>query len=150
MVMARRRHNSRAWGTLRPAGDRILRGVLDGAPNVERMSLRWRIGLVFVAAAAVVGGMMPHGTLAGAERTTTQVLQAVEPLPWEPVHCVDATCGKGNTAPSAPTPTVALAAVLGALVAATVAAGAVRRLRARVAALPAGARDPLFHPPQFS
>lgn len=114
------------------------------------MSLRWRIGLVAVVAAAVFGGFMPHGVLAGAATGTTELVQVAESPLSAPVGCLDVTCGKGNVAPSAPAPGVALAAVLGAAALAAVAGARIRRRRVQIAALPTGERDPLFHPPQFS
>ena len=118
--------------------------------NLHAMSLRWRIGLVAIVAAAVVGGFMPHSVLSAAESSATQAAQVAEVPLSGPVSCLDATCGKGSPAPAAPSPGVALFAVVaGMAVAAAVVAG-VRRRRGRAFALPAGARDPLFHPPQFS
>jgi hypothetical protein len=67
-----------------------------------------------------------------------------------PLHCLDTTCGKESPAPSAPTPTVALAAVLAAFAAVAALGAAFRRHRTQTASLPTGDRDPLFHPPQFS
>ena len=78
------------------------------------MSLKWRVGLVAIVAAAVVGGFMPHGVLVGAATGTTEAVQMAEAPLTGPIGCLDATCGKGNVTPSAPTPGVALAAVLGA------------------------------------
>jgi hypothetical protein len=43
-----------------------------------------------------------------------------------------------------------LAAVVGGAVTAAAAIALVRRRRARLLALPVGARETLFHPPQFS
>ena len=114
------------------------------------MSTRWRIGLAAIVAAVVVGGFVPHAVLSGAETSLTQAAQIVEVPVSVPVSCVDATCGKGSPAPAAPVPGVALAAVIGGIVAAAAAVGLVRRRRGTVLALPAGTRDPLFHPPQFS
>jgi hypothetical protein len=114
------------------------------------MALRWRLALMLVAVAAVVAGFMPHGALAGARTSAAETLQAVEVPLSEPVACLDATCGKGSATPSAPTPAVALAAVLGGLAITFAAAIAIRRRPSRVAALPSGVRDPLYHPPQFS
>ena len=65
------------------------------------------------------------------------------------MNCPDATCGKGSPAPAAPSPGIALVAVVAGLWASR-RGRLVRRRRGRVLALPAGARDPLFHPPQFS
>jgi hypothetical protein len=114
------------------------------------MSMRWRIGLLAIIAAAVVGGFLPHGVLSGADTSAPQVVRAAEAPLSAPVNCLDATCGKGSPAPAAPSPGVALVGVVTGTVAAAVAAACVRRRRGRVSALPAGARDPLFHPPQFS
>ena len=45
----------------RPATVLILMGRLSGPRNLKGMSLRWRVGLVAIIAAAVLGGFMPHG-----------------------------------------------------------------------------------------
>ena len=112
--------------------------------------MRWRFGLVAIIAAAVVGGFMPHGVVSGAETAATEMVQIAESPVSVPMSCMDATCGKGSPAPAAPSPGVALVAVVGGL---AVVAGGRRRhpaSRRQVAVLPAGSRDPLFHPPQFS
>jgi len=114
------------------------------------MRLRWRFGLAAIIAAAVVGGFMPHGVLSGAETTATQMVQIAQSPVSMPLNCIDVTCGKGSPAPAAPTPTVALAAVLAGIAVAASAIATIRRHRRQVEALPAGSRDPLFHPPQFS
>ena len=114
------------------------------------MSLRWRVGLVAVIAAAIVGGFMPHGVLSAVDSSASQVVQVADVPLSVPVTCLDATCGKGSPAPAAPSPGVALFALVAGLVAAAAAVPAVRRRRGRGVPLPAGARDPLFHPPQFS
>jgi hypothetical protein len=114
------------------------------------MGIRTRLALVAVVAAAVVFGLVPHGVATVTGTATTQIMQAVE-TPFDgPISCADATCGKAAPTPTAPSPGVALAVVLGALVVAGVAASAIRRRGRQVMALPAGNRDPLFHPPQFS
>jgi hypothetical protein len=114
------------------------------------MSVRWRIGLVAIIAAAVVGGFLPHGALAAVDSSATQVVRAVEAPLSGSVNCADATCGKGNTAPAAPSPGTALVAVVASILGVAAAAAALRRRRGQALALPVGARDPLFHPPQFS
>jgi hypothetical protein len=114
------------------------------------MSIRWRIGLAAVIAAAVVGGFVPHGVLSATDASATQVLRAVEAPLSGPVNCADATCGKGNTAPAAPSPGIALVAVATGALGLAAAAACIRRRRGQHMALPTGARDPLFHPPQFS
>jgi hypothetical protein len=114
------------------------------------MSIRWRIGLAAVIAAAVVGGFVPHGVLSVTDTSATQVVQAAEAPLSGSVNCADATCGKGNTAPAAPSPGIALVAVVAGLLGAAAAAACIRRRRGQHLALPVGARDPLFHPPQFS
>ena len=114
------------------------------------MPARWRVALAAVVAAAIVGGILPHGVATAARSTTTVVAQAVE-APFGAIpNCLDATCGKGSPAAPAPAPAVALACVLSGLALAAIAAARLRRHRARTAPLPAGAPDPLFHPPQFS
>jgi hypothetical protein len=115
------------------------------------MGMKWRFGLLAAIAAAVVGGLMPHGVLAATQGSATEMVQLAEaPVLSMPLNCMDATCGKGTPASGTPAPAVALAAVLGGLAIAAVAASSIRRRRALVVALPEGTRDPLFHPPQFS
>jgi hypothetical protein len=114
------------------------------------MSIRWRIGLAAVIAAAVVGGFVPHGVLSGTDASATQVVRAVEAPLSGSVNCADATCGKGNTAPAVPSPGLALVAVTSGVLGVAAAGACIRRRRGQHRALPAGARDPLFHPPQFS
>jgi hypothetical protein len=123
---------------------------LSSTRNIDAMSTRWRIGLAAVIAAVVIGGFVPRAALSGAETPLTQVVQIVEVPVSVPVSCVDATCGKGSPAPAAPTPGIALAAVVGGMVTAAAGVALVRRRRARLLALPVGTRDTLFHPPQFS
>jgi len=118
--------------------------------SVNTMRTRWRFGLVAIIAAAVVGGFMPHGVLSGAESTATQMVQIAESPVSTPVLCMDATCGKGSPAPAAPAPAVALAAVLAGIAIAAAVVSTIRRQRSQAVLLPAGARDPLFRPPQFS
>ena len=93
---------------------------------------------------------MPHGVVSGAETAATEMVQIAESPVSVPLNCMDVTCGKGSPAPAAPTPTVALAAVLAGIAAAAGASAVIRRHRRQVEALPVGSRDPLFHPPQFS
>ena len=114
------------------------------------MSIRWRIGLAAVIAAAVVGGFVPHGVLSLTDTSATQVVRAAEAPLSGSVNCADATCGKGAPTPSAPTPGIALAAVMAGLVVAAAAAALIRRRPAWIGALPRGRPDPLFPPPQFS
>jgi hypothetical protein len=105
---------------------------------------------VAIAAAAIVAGFAPHGALSGAESTATRMVQIAESPVTTPVLCLDATCGKGSPAPAAPSPAVALAGVLARIAAAAAAVSTIRRRRPQAVLLPAGARDPLFHPPRFS
>ena len=112
--------------------------------------MRWRIGLVATITAAVVGGFLPHGALAATDTSATQVVRAVEAPLSGSASCADATCGKGNTAPTAPSPGIALAAVVAGILVVAATAATLRRRRAQHVALPVGARDSLFHPPQFS
>ena len=119
--------------------------------SVLIMRMKWRFGLVAIIAAAVVGGFMPHGVLSAAESTGAGMVQLAEaPVSSMPLNCMDVTCGKGTPASSAPAPAIALAAVLAGIAVAAVTAATIRRRRAPVVALPAGSRNPLFHPPQFS
>jgi hypothetical protein len=113
------------------------------------MGMRWRVGLVAVVAAAVLGGLVPH-VASGAESAGATMVQAVGSPLAAPTSCVDATCGKGAPTPAAPSPAVALVAVLGGLVVAAAAAALIRRRSREVGALPSGREDRLFHPPQFS
>jgi hypothetical protein len=117
------------------------------------MSMRWRLGLVAIIAAAVVGGIVPHSVISATDSSATQVLRAVDAPFSGPVTCLDATCGKGSPAPAAPSPALALVGVvagMAGMAAIAAATACIRRRRAQVVTLPAGARDPLFHPPQFS
>ncbi len=125
-------------------------GRLTVPRRVVSMRMRWRFGLVAIIAAAVVAGFTPHGVLSAAESSGAEMVQLAEAPVAMPLTCMDVTCGKGTPAMSAPAPAVALAAVMAGIAAAVVAASVIRRRRALVVALPAGARDPLFHPPQFS
>jgi hypothetical protein len=113
------------------------------------VKLGWRIGLVGIVAAAVLGGLVPHVTVQAAETTTT-VLEAGPLLVPDPVNCADATCDKGSPAPASPSPTGTVVAVLATVVAAAAALCAYRNRREQVAALAPGSPDPLFHPPQFA
>ncbi len=114
------------------------------------MRVRWRFALLAIIAAAVVGGFVPHGMVSGAETAATEMVQIAQSPASAPLNCMDVTCGKGSPAPAAPTPTVALAAVLAGIAVAAGAIAVVRRHRGQVEVLPAGSRDPLFHPPRFS
>ncbi len=114
------------------------------------MGFRGRIGRAAVIAAAVVGGFVPHAAVSVTDASATQVVRAVEAPLSGSVNCADATCGKGNTAPAAPSAGIALVAVAAGVLGMAAAAVCVRRRRAQHSTLPVGARDPLFHPPQFS
>jgi hypothetical protein len=114
------------------------------------MGITWRLGLVAVVAAAVLGGLVPHAVASGTENAGAAMIQAVESPLASPTTCVDATCGKGAPTPAAPSPAVALVAVLGGLAVAAAASGLIRRRSAWAGALPSGRPLPLFHPPQFS
>ncbi len=118
--------------------------------SLMAMRMKWRFGLVAIVAAAVLGGFMPHGVLSQAQSTATEMVQLAQAPVSAPLSCLDVTCGKGTPAPAAPAPAVALAAALTGIAIAAAAASLIRRRRALVVALPAGTRDPLFHPPQFS
>ena len=113
------------------------------------MSLRWRVGLAAIIAAAVVGGFMP-GALSAAGDSAMQMVRVAEAPLSIPLNCGDATCGKGSPAPAAPSPGIALAVVVAGLAVAAAAVADIRRRQAQAVALPDGARDPLFHPPKFS
>lgn len=114
------------------------------------MPARWRVALAAIIAAAIVGGFLPHDVLSATRGATTEMVQAAEaplvPLPT----CLDATCGKGSPAAPSPAPMIALTGVLSGLAIALIGAARLRRNRAQVVRLPAGAADPLFRPPQFS
>jgi hypothetical protein len=106
--------------------------------------------LAAVIAAAIVGGFLPLGALLDAQSAAHEMVQAAEAPLLAPATCVDATCGKGSPATSAPTPMAVLAGVLCGLVLASIGAARRRRRQAQAEPLPAGAPDPLFRPPQFS
>jgi hypothetical protein len=128
----------------------ILRARLYGTRNLPGMSLRMRLGLVAVVAAAVVGGFVPHTVLSATASSAAEVAQVAE-VPFSgPVTCLDATCGKGSPAPAAPSPGAVLLAVVAGALAAAAAVTGVHRRRRRVVPLPAGVPDPLYHPPRFS
>lgn len=114
------------------------------------MPLTWRLGMVAIVAAAVVSGLMPHAVFSSTSSVAREMVSVAESPVSEPVACTDATCDKGSPAPTAPSPGVAIAAVLGAVVIVAATRASIRRRRKHMVALPAGARDPLFHPPQFS
>jgi hypothetical protein len=114
------------------------------------MGMKWRLGLIAVLAAAILGGLMPHAVTSGAESAGAVMVQAVESPLASPTGCADATCGKGTPAPAAASPVLALATALAGLVVTAAAAARIRRRPAWAVALPSGRRDPLFHPPQFS
>ncbi len=114
------------------------------------MPARWRVALAAVIAAVIVGGLLPHGALLDAQSATREMVQVAEAPVMAPSNCIDATCGKGSPIGSAPTPTVALAAVLCGLALVAIAAARRRRRRVQAEPLPAGAPDPLFRPPEFS
>lgn len=125
-------------------------GLLSGARNLCGMALKWRLGLVAIIAATLVGGFMPHGVLAGTENASTELVQVADNLVTVPWGCLDATCGKGSPAASAPAPGIALAAMVSGLAVAAAISSLIRRRRLQASRLPSGVRDPLFHPPQFS
>ena len=123
---------------------------LTRTPTLDVMAGKWRLCLVAIVAAAVLGGVMPHAMVAGTDSAGSELAQvASTPLP-APLDCLDATCGKGTPASPAPAPAVALVAVMGGLAALAVAGSWIRRRRMQPGALPAGARRAPFHPPQFS
>jgi hypothetical protein len=114
------------------------------------MSVRWRVTLVAVVSVAVLGGFVPHGLAADTARSTSELVQLVETPLAQPLSCSDAVCGKGSPAPAVPSGAVSLAAALSGLAILAATTQMVRRRRGVQAALPAGARVPPFHPPQFS
>ena len=122
---------------------------LSGTRNLGGMAMRWRIGLVAIIAAAVVGGFLPHGALSAVDPSATQVVRTVEAPLSGTVNCADATCGKGNTAPAAPSPGIALGGGRGRH---SGRRGSGAALRADVDSRSPcrSERESLFHPPQFS
>jgi hypothetical protein len=114
------------------------------------MRMTSRLALVAVVAAAMVAGLVPRDVTSGVRIATTDVVTMVD-VPFNgPVTCSDATCGKAAPIPAAPSSGLVLAAVVGTLVLIAAATGAIRRRSGQFMALPAEARDPLFHPPQSS
>jgi hypothetical protein len=114
------------------------------------MRLHWRLALAALVAAAVFGGLLPHGLLSGAAAVAQPTVQVLEEPLSLPISCDDAVCGKGSPVPAAPSPAAALSAMLGAVVATAAAVAMLKHRRAQVRALPAGVPVPPFHPPQFS
>jgi hypothetical protein len=114
------------------------------------MSLRWRLSLVVVLAAIVLGGFMPQALLGKPFLPVSPAAMALQGEPTAPSSCTGVSCNKGS--PGAPTPTLtiaALAAMTGVLVQAS--GGRIwRRLRSLVHSLPRGTVPSLFRPPQFS
>ena len=124
--------------------------LLGSLGTLGAMGKWWRLSLVAILAAVVLGGLVPHGIVGTTEAAATQMVQAVESPLTGPITCSDATCGKAAPTPTPPAPGVVLAAALGALAAVGAATSRLHRRAMDRAALPAGARDPLFHPPKFS
>ena len=114
------------------------------------MTVKWRFSLVAIIAVAVLGGVMPHAIIVGAEAGSTEITQVAEVPLSAPLTCLDATCGKGSPASPAPSPVLVLVAVVGGLAALASGGSRLRRRRLQAAALPAGVRRPPFRPPQFS
>ena len=113
--------------------------------------MKWRLGLVAILAAVVVGGFVPHGAPSGSEGAASEMVQIAESPLSMPLSCMDAAAARAARPPRHPSrpPRARRGAVR------------IRRCRRRrlshsppallqMAVLPAGARDPLFHPPQFS
>ena len=131
----------------------ILMARLCSARNAVIMSTRWRIGLAAIIAAAIVGGFVPHGALVRHRRHIGH---------GDPGHpagtdrrglrcqgrstCADATCGKGNTAPAAPSPGIALVAVVARPGRGRAAAACVRRRRAQHVCPPGRSARPAVPP----
>jgi hypothetical protein len=114
------------------------------------MRMPWRLALVAVVAAAVLGGLVPRSVASGAASIARPAVQLVQEPLSVPVSCADAVCGKGSPAPTAPSPAAPLAAVLGFAIAAAAAVATLKHCRSRPGALPAGVPEPQFHPPKFS
>jgi hypothetical protein len=112
--------------------------------------MKWRFGFVAIIAAAVIGGLMPHGVHSAGENAATEMVQIAEAPVTVPPSCLDVSCGKGTPAAPAPVLVLAFATVLTAMAVVAVVAGTIRRQRARDGALPAGSTVPLFRPPKFS
>jgi len=140
-------HRSTLSKPLRTTG---LSWLLGTARSVSGMRVQWRFALVAIVGVAVLGGLMPHGIATTAASVTRPVVQFVEEPLAVPVTCADAMCGKGSPAPTAPSPVVALAGMLGIAVITAAAVATVKHRRAQAGALPTGASVSLFHPPQFS
>jgi hypothetical protein len=114
------------------------------------MPIGRRLLLVAVLAAALVAGFVPHGVLSAGSGPAAEIVRTVEVPLDGPLHCFDATCGKG--APTAPTPVpgIVLVGVLGGVATALAVSASARRRRLRGIPLPVGVTDPFFHPPKSS
>src|SRR5580704_17933911 len=114
------------------------------------MPIGRRLVLATVLAAAIIGGFLPHAVPSAVPSRAAEVVGAIETPLDGPLHCFDATCGKGTPSAPAPTPGVVLAAVLGGMVIALAVSASARRRRHRMSPLPVGVTDPFFHPPKSS
>src|SRR5271156_5496572 len=111
------------------------------------MSRQWRWSLLGLLVAVVIGGLMPNALLKGPVTRVGTAIDStigttVTPMsvigPSFPAACVDAACGKGAPAPSAPTLTVVAAAAMVGILALAATGRRSRRLRAVAATLPRG------------
>jgi hypothetical protein len=114
------------------------------------MSVRWRLSLVVVLAAVVLGGFMPQALLSKPFLPVSPTALATEGTPTAPSGCTGVSCNKGS--PGAPTPSLTIAALAAMTGVVLQAAGgrASRRIRSLVRSLPRGTVPFLFRPPQFS
>jgi hypothetical protein len=116
----------------------------------DSMPIGRRLLLVAVLAAALVAGFAPHGVVSAGSSRAAEVVRTVESPLDGPLHCFDATCGKGAPTVPAPVPGVVLAAVLGGMAIALAVSASARRRRLHAIPLPSGVTDPFFHPPKSS
>ena len=128
----------------------VLSWRLGGLSSLQRMGMKWRVGLVAVVAAAVLGGLVPHAVASGSESIGVTMVQAVESPLASPDDLYRRHLRQGHADSGRAHARNCPGRRAGGLVVAATAAALIRRRPAWIGALPSGRPDPLFHPPQFS